>query len=118
MQVILRDMLSDTYIGQDTLPSYDIAMGYAAESRTELEMRRGRVFGYDRDKFFLFMFNANNQIGHLYMYTMRNEEALFYIKEALVAARSQKPDESGETSNLIDALESMAQICGILKTVE
>jgi hypothetical protein len=111
-------MLTETYVGQNTLRSYKIALDYAAESRTELELRRGKVFRYDRDIFFLFMFKANCQISHLYMYTMRNEEALFYIKEALAAARSQKPDETGEISNLLDALKSMAQICGILKTGE
>jgi hypothetical protein len=78
-------MLTETYVGQNTLRSYDIALDYAAESRTESEIRRGKVFKYDRDIFFLFMFKANCQIGHLYMYTMRNEEALFYIKEALAA---------------------------------
>jgi hypothetical protein len=37
----LRDMLSGFYIHQNTAISFDIALGYATETRRQLEMRRG-----------------------------------------------------------------------------
>jgi hypothetical protein len=111
----LRAKLTRCYINQNTVAFYEIALGFATETRAQLEMRRNN--NVDRWKVFLAISAVNRLLGIIYTDTMRYEKALYHKQEALAAARCQY-EINGETSNLLDALKSMAQISGILKTGE
>jgi MYND finger len=112
----LRDMLTESYINQNTVASFDIALGYATETRAYLEMRR--IHDDDRKMFYHFIYRVNSQLGHVYMNTMRNVEALFHMEEALKAARIGETQSNEDSTNLIQALKSMADIHSLLKNGE
>jgi MYND finger len=112
----LRDLLAESYITQNSVAAFEIAMTYAVVTRAQLELRRSN--DNDRKMFYHFIYRANSQLGHIYMNTMRNVEALYHMEEALAAARSGLTDPEEESTNLIQALKSMADIHSLLKNGE
>lgn len=112
----LRDLLTETYIKQNTVASFDIALGYATETRMQLEMRRSN--DDDLEMFFHNIYRVNSQLGHIFIYMIRYEEALLHMQEALIAARHGGNGDVGESSNLIQALKNMSSISGLLKNGE
>jgi MYND finger len=109
----LRVMLTESCIDQNTVASLDFAFGYATETRAQLEMRRSNPG--NRDKFFNLLFEVNTQLGSISKRNMRHEEARCHIEEALTAARDHDLDNSTESSNLVRALQCMANINCLLK---
>jgi MYND finger len=98
----LRYMYAKYYINQNTTNSFDIALGYAIETREELEMRRRNED--DQDFFFDSIYKVNTQLGDIYRMKMQYEESLYHSQEALAAARHSGYINDGKPSNLILAL--------------
>ena len=112
----LREILTESYTNQSTAASFDIALGYAVETRVQLEMRRNNA--EDRNIFFNCIYNVNTQLGDIFMKTMRYKESLYHMQEALAAARHVEHDTNGQPSTLIQALQNMAHIHSTLKNGE
>ena len=87
-------------------------MGYATETRAQLEMRRSND-DY-RELFFSFIYRVNTLLGNIFSGMMRYEQALYHWHEALAAARLYKYDDKSEKKpeSLISALVCRAQAYG------
>jgi MYND finger len=96
-----RDKLTAVYITHGTIASSDTALGYANESRSQLEMRRSifedRSNSDDLHLFHYYIFRANTHISNIFKNTMRNEEALYHTQEAQAAAKHCPDDYNGES---------------------
>ena len=105
----LRDLLTESYIRQNTFATFEIALGYATETRAQLEMRRSND-DY-RETFLNFIYRLNTLLGHIFTGTMRNEQALYHWQEALAAARLYAYDlkSKKQPEILISALVNTAQ---------
>ena len=118
----LRNELTQCYIRQNTAATYEIALGYATETRARLEMRRSDVD--HRWMFFRSIHRVNTQLGFILRHTMRYKEALDRMQEALDAARLFVDDKNkGETvwsddDSLIQALNNVARLQNLLKSGE
>jgi hypothetical protein len=112
----LRGMLTQCYISQHTVASYDVALGYATETRARVEMRRSNRD--DRNRFFHFIYRVNSQLGDIFLCTLRLGESLYHMQEALTAARHYECAHSENNSNLFYILKNLAQICSMLKNGE
>jgi tetratricopeptide (TPR) repeat protein len=112
----LRDSLTESYVKQNTVASFDTALGYATETRAQLEMRRSN--DDDREMFFHNIYRVNTQLGHIFIYMIRYEEALCHMQEALTAAKHDGNENNEKPSNLIQALKNMSSISGLLKNGE
>jgi MYND finger len=108
----LRETLTGSYMNLDTDSSYDIALGYAWETRTLLEIRRSN--NDDRDFFFHFINRVYTQLGNILKRALRYKDALYLMQEALTAARHLEHDPT----RLTDALSNVAIINGLLKSEE
>jgi hypothetical protein len=112
----IREMLTLSYFEQDTVASYDYALVYATETRTQLVMKPSNPG--DGNKFLDYVFKVNTQIGNIFKKMMRNEEALFHMQEALAAARHVANENNGESPNLIEALKNMSSVSSLLNNRE
>jgi MYND finger len=105
---ILRDMLTEFYINEHTATSFDVALGYATETREQLEMRKSNA--ENPEKFFYLIFRVNSQLDCILALTLRFDECLHYAQEALTAARLCGHDDENnkKPSCLVQALQMMA----------
>jgi hypothetical protein len=105
----LRDMLTEFYMKEHTANSFDVALGYATETREQLEMRRSNT--ENPEKFFYLMFRVNLQLDCILALTLRFDECSQYAQEALAAARLCGHDDENnkKPSCLVQALQMMAR---------
>ena len=105
----LRDLLTDSYFRQNTAATFEIALGYATETRAQLEMRRSN--NDYRETFFSCIYRVNTLLSCIFCGTIRYEQALYHWQEALAAARlCEYDDKSGKhPENLITALLNTAR---------
>jgi tetratricopeptide (TPR) repeat protein len=116
----LRNMLTQCYTRQNTAATYEIALGYATETRARLEMRRSDVD--DRWMFFRSIHRVNTLLGFILADTMRYKEALDRMQEALDAARLCVDEKnkgkmaSSDDDILIQALDNVARYQNALRS--
>jgi tetratricopeptide (TPR) repeat protein len=112
----IREILTEHYVNEGTATSFDIALGYALETRTQLEMRCTN--DEDRDVFLERICQVNTQLGDIYMKTIQYEESLHHYEEALAAARHCSHENDRKLLILVPALQSMANILNLMVTKE
>jgi hypothetical protein len=112
----LRNMMNKYFIDESTVTSLDVAWEFAIETREQLEMRRNSA--EDRIMFLDCIFTVNMQLGDICIKTMRYDRSLQHISEALVAAREGGYENDRKPSNLIRALQGMANIHSLLRNGE
>ena len=61
----LRGLLTESYIGQNSVATLEIALGYATETRAQLEMRRNND-DHSEIYFFSFIHRVNTLLGYIF----------------------------------------------------
>ena len=102
-------LLTESYILQNTVATFEIALGYATETLAQLEMRRSND-NY-RVMLFAFIFRVNTLLGHICSGMMRHEQSPYHWQEALAAARLCDYENKSEKQPkiLIQALLNFAK---------
>lgn len=108
----LREILTETYINQNTHAACDIALGYATETLAQLELRRNNAD--DRKRSFYYLYRVHTQLGNIFKRSMRYEEGLHHMQEALAAARHVDYRNDEGPLVLIEALKNMAGGCALM----